>query len=369
MKFTIAGPALSDALRRLSAVVEKRQTIPVLGAIYVEATDGIRLIATNTEISMSIDVPASVAIQGRAVIPESEFSKLAGLAKRNDVEISVAKEVATIAFGTAAAHLSTFAPDDFPLPEFADHLPPADGALVAEALRFCAPAMPREEMKYFLCGVNLCAANGRHYAVATNGHRMHWAELNGTTPSGNGIIPDRAVPIIAETAAADGDFRMMITDRYWAVTSGKIRLRGSVIDGQFPDFLHAAKRDFHHVATVDSSELLSAIEIATIGASLAEKMVPIVVEAADELVVRGFRAGGGAVKPSSTRVRAEIRSPALSCASGAYLAQAVKEASEDSVAISFASDCFLIEPAAQRVDLVKRALVFARRATAEELAA
>lgn len=110
-----------------------------------------------------------------------------------------------------------------PLDDWPDeHLPPAGaeplfaatfGAEALAALRRVAPAISTELTRYYLNGVHICPAEGGGWnwtLVATDGHRMHVAEIpladgTGVAPPEGIILPAAAVRLLLRFASNGGE--------------------------------------------------------------------------------------------------------------------------------------------------------------------
>ncbi len=75
MKFTVDRSVLLKALAHVQSVVERRNTIPILANVMLEAREaGLKLTATDMEIAVMEEVPGvSVAGGGRMTAPASTF--------------------------------------------------------------------------------------------------------------------------------------------------------------------------------------------------------------------------------------------------------------------------------------------------------
>ena len=70
MKLTIERAALLRSLNHIQSVVERRNTIPILANVMVEANDaGVNLTATDMDISIVESVAATAAVTGATTAP------------------------------------------------------------------------------------------------------------------------------------------------------------------------------------------------------------------------------------------------------------------------------------------------------------
>ncbi|OYW97017.1 MAG: DNA polymerase III subunit beta, partial [Bosea sp. 32-68-6] len=78
MKFTVDRAVLLKALAHVQSVVERRNTIPILANVLLEAREGgLRLTATDMEIAVVEDVPGvTVGRTGRTTAPAATLFEL-----------------------------------------------------------------------------------------------------------------------------------------------------------------------------------------------------------------------------------------------------------------------------------------------------
>ena len=372
MKFTAPAPVLKAALARVGKIVAARTVIPILSTVKFTAGDAITVTATDLEISAEIEVDGAVTSSGAACIPVAELTRLINLARNADVEISVADDVAAIRFGSASAELFCLPVADFPLAKFADDLPHVDGGLIGEALRFCANAASHEEARYYLNGVFMHQHNGSVVSVSTDGHRMNVAEMPGMQADVFGIIPNRAVALIAEAANPSLPFQFSLTERAWEFRADGVRMKGPCIDGTFPDWTRVAPGvRASQVAIIDAGEIATAAEIAAVGFENRKSTAVLLEIDGGTITLTGHAPGKIMARAASKRVSAEVFAPGVVCLNGAYLAAALAACGEGRVALGLfdGSGGMDIIPAEQRVDLrLSARVVGIRIARAQEAA-
>jgi len=119
MKFTIDRESLLKPLQQVIGVVERRQTLPVLGNLLVVAGEqGLRLTATDLEVEIQANVPVSIAEGGEITLPARKLIDICkALPENAQIEFSFADQKAQIRSGRSRFSLSTLAAADFPVVE------------------------------------------------------------------------------------------------------------------------------------------------------------------------------------------------------------------------------------------------------------
>jgi DNA polymerase-3 subunit beta len=250
MKATIERATLLKCLAHIQSVVERRNTIPILSNVLIEARgDGLRLMATDLDLQVVESIPATIDVMGATTASaHTLFDIVRKLPEGAQVELAVSAERMSVIAGRSRFSLATLKRDDFPV--IAETDMPVQFTLSAGALRDLIDAtrfaISTEETRYYLNGIYLHATTGpapQLRAVATDGHRLARIELplpDGAADMPGVIVPRKCVGEVRkllDELAADAPVDI-------ALSSAKIRFRFSgdsmltskLIDGTFPDY-------------------------------------------------------------------------------------------------------------------------------------
>ena len=119
MKATIERATLLKSLSHVQSVVERRNTIPILSNVLIEARDdgSIRLMATDLDLQVDESVPATSVTQAGAttVSAHTFFEIVRKLPEGSQVELAAADGKMQVNAGRARFNLSTLPRDDFPV--------------------------------------------------------------------------------------------------------------------------------------------------------------------------------------------------------------------------------------------------------------
>ena len=248
MKATIERATLLKGLSHVQSVVERRNTIPILSNVLIEATaDGaLRLMATDLDLQINEHVPAAVETPGATTVSAHTLFDIARkLPEGSQVQLAAAEGRMTIMAGRAKFQLATLPRDDFPV--IAEGELPVSFELAAETLiqiidktRF---AISTEETRYYLNGIFLHVTDDPApvlKAAATDGHRL--ARYTVARPDGAEKMPDVIVPrkCIAELRKLldeiDGSVGVSLSPTKIRFDLGQALLTSKLIDGTFPDY-------------------------------------------------------------------------------------------------------------------------------------
>jgi DNA polymerase-3 subunit beta len=245
MKATIERAVLLKSLGHVQSVVERRNTIPILSNVLMEAREdgSIRLMATDLDLQVDESVPATVSQAGATTVSaHTLFDIVRKLPEGSQVEITAAEGKMQVLAGRSRFNLSTLPRDDFPVIAEGElptrfELPAATLRQIIEKTRF---AISTEETRYYLMGIFLHTVDDQLRAAATDGHRL--ARITVPRPEGAEGMPDVIVPrkAVAELyrllEELEGTVEISLSPTKVRFGLGSAVLTSKLIDGTFPDY-------------------------------------------------------------------------------------------------------------------------------------
>ncbi len=287
MKFKADRTTLLKALAHIQSVAEKRNTIPILANVLIQAQGSrLTLTATDMEIAIVEEVTASVSRDGSTTAPASVlFEIVRKLGGDTEIELDQSGGDAPLALraGRYATSLNVLAVDDFPSMT-AGQLPHkfkiGSGVLrgLIDRSRF---AISTEETRYYLNGIYLHVAKGDAgemlRAVATDGHRL--ARVETELPAGASGMPGVIVPrkTVAEIRKlldeAPEEVEVALSETRIQFTVGTVMLTSKLIDGTFPEYERVIPRDNDKILRVGKRDFADAV--ARVSAISQERSRPV----------------------------------------------------------------------------------------------
>jgi len=281
MKFSIERATLLRALSQAQSVVERRNTIPILSNVLIEAQGAeASFRATDLDIEVVDRAPATVERAGATTVSAITLHDIVRKLPDGALVSLIADGAAqTLAVEAARSQfrLATLPREDFPIMKTEDYA--ANFAAPAPLLRRLFDkskfAISTEETRYYLNGVYLHVAEGEEgpvlRCVATDGHRL--ARVDAPLPEGAAEMPGVIVP-----RKTVGELRKLLDDDEAqiavSVSDAKVRfatpavtLTSKVIEGTFPDYARVIPMGNARRMEVDASAFARAVDrVATVSA-------------------------------------------------------------------------------------------------------
>ena len=274
MKTIIERSDLLKALNHVQSVVERRNTIPILSNVLLEADNGVlALTATDLEIEMRERVEAEIVQAGAITAPAHMlYDIVRKLPDGAQVELATDETGGrlNLVAGKSAFTLQALPREDFPamaqdeMP-VAFALPVDDLQRLIEKTRF---AISVEETRYYLNGIYLhvLEEDGANLlrAVATDGHRLARVEMAQPVGADNMpavIIPRKTVGEVQKLLEeAEGEVSLQVSDTKINFAFAEIVLTSKLIDGKFPDYTRVIPSDNDKTLKLDAKSFAQSVD-------------------------------------------------------------------------------------------------------------
>ncbi|WNO54167.1 DNA polymerase III subunit beta [Stakelama saccharophila] len=272
MKATIERANLLKGLSHVQSVVERRNTIPILSNVLIEAREGgsLRLMATDLDLQIDETVPAAIDQPGATTVSAHTLFDIARkLPEGAQVELHAAEGKLKITAGRYSSSLPTLPRDDFPVIAEGDlpttfELPAETLKQIIDATRF---AISTEETRYYLNGIFLHVSDDDQpvlKAAATDGHRL--ARVTVARPDGAEAMPDVIVPrkCVAELRKlldeVDGSVGVSLSGSKIRFDLGQAILTSKLIDGTFPDYTRVIPTGNDKLLKIDPRSFMQGVD-------------------------------------------------------------------------------------------------------------
>ncbi|MFC3230865.1 DNA polymerase III subunit beta [Marinibaculum pumilum] len=274
MEVVIERAALLNSLNHVQSVVERRNTIPILANVQIEAVEGaVALTATDLDIAVVERQNATIVQDGATTVSaHTLYDIVRKLPDGSEIRLAMKGGEGRLALsaGSSAFKLPCLPKEDFPVMAEGDlatrfSVTAADLKRLIEKARF---AISMEETRYYLNGIYLHAAENEGVAVlravATDGHRLARVEM--PLPDGAGGMPGVIIPrkTVGELVRLlpDGSetVEIALSDTKIRFEFGDVVLLSKLIDGTFPDYERVIPSGNDKVMEVDAALFSKAVD-------------------------------------------------------------------------------------------------------------
>ena len=273
MRATVERSHLLKCLNHVHRVVERRNTIPILSNVLINA-DGSSLTvkATDLDLEVTETVPAEVGQAGATTVPAHIlYDIVRKLPDGAEVSLDTGDgSQLALRSGRSNFALQVLPDTDFPdltTGEFSKRfmLPAAALKKLIDRTQF---AISTEETRYYLNGIYLHAVKIGDRpvlrAVATDGHRLAQAQLDapaGAEQMDGVIIPRKTVGELQKLVEEpEANVEIEVSETKIRITIGAVVLTSKLIDGSFPDYVRVIPQGNDKVLKVDRAEFASAVD-------------------------------------------------------------------------------------------------------------
>ena len=245
MQFEIDRERLLGPLQAVIGVVERRQTMPVLGHVLVVAREGegLTLTASDLEVELQAGVDCEVAEGGQITLPARKTVDIVrNLPEGAQLRLQVDQQRAVLRSGQSRFSLATLPAADFPgMEEIGE---PQSVALPQSRLRWLLEkthfSMAVQDVRYYLNGLLLEIEPGGIQAVATDGHRLALASLKtdtGVAEARQVIVPRKGVQeMLRLLDVSDEPVELALGGNHVRISLPRLRFTSKLIDGRFPEY-------------------------------------------------------------------------------------------------------------------------------------
>jgi len=274
MRVILERSNLLKSLNHVHRVVERRNTIPILSNVLLNASGAVlELKATDLDLEVTEATPASVEQAGATTVPAHLlYDIVRKLPDGAEVMLRTDEDgnAMSVISGRSSFRLQCLPQSDFPelTAGSFSHIFRLDSAALKGLIDKTQFAISTEETRYYLNGIYLhtieTGGKLKLRAVATDGHRLARAEMD--APAGSEGMPGVIIPrkTVAELQklvdAPDVAVATELSDTKIRFTIGSVVLTSKLIDGTFPDYQRVIPTGNDKALIIDRATFASAVD-------------------------------------------------------------------------------------------------------------
>jgi DNA polymerase-3 subunit beta len=266
MKIATDRDSLLKPLQQVGGVVERRQTLPILANVLINASQG-KLEITATDLEVEMKTSATVECDGEIdfTLPARKLIDICrALPEESAIQIDVEKEKAILRSGRSRFTLGVLSAQDYPSiePSVSSSRFSVSQKLLKKLIDKTQFAMAQQDVRYYLNGMLLELGEGKIRAVATDGHRLAMSQADCETDAGvQVILPRKAVLELGRLLEeSDEKVEIEISSNHIRLVMGTTSFTSKLIDGKFPDYQRVIPSHSEKSVLADRDELRQALQ-------------------------------------------------------------------------------------------------------------
>lgn len=266
MKFSIARESFLGPLQQIVGVIERRQTLPILGNVLLKLGAGrLQLTGTDLEVQLLTQIPMEGAQEGEITVPARKLLDICRLLPDScELAIEFKDERFHIRSGRSRFVLSTLPAEsypDFDTGEVERRLVLAS-RLLRRAMEKTLFAMAQQDVRYYLNGLLFEIDGNILRTVASDGHRLAVFEdmLDAETDAAQAILPRKgALELFRLLADDESSLTMELGSNAVRVVMPEFCFSSKLIEGRFPDYRRVMPSAITRKLVAHKSSLKSAL--------------------------------------------------------------------------------------------------------------
>lgn len=268
--------SLLKPLQVVSGIVERRHTLPILAnLLFKKQGDKVSFVSTDIEIQITMN--ASFGVGAEEVTTTVAARKLLDILRalpEGLVALNLKDNKMVVQSGKSRFSLQTLSAAEFPVMQSVSEVT-ANWKMTQKSFRQLVSqvhfAMAQQDIRYYLNGMLLVVEGKQLIAVATDGHRLAYSQVElleavtGTGQKQEIIIPRKTI-LECQHLLEDSDelLEMSLTSNQVKFTFGDIELISKLVEGKFPDFQRVIPKGHKNSLIVGREILQSALQRAAI---------------------------------------------------------------------------------------------------------
>ncbi len=274
MNININKETLEQPLSQVIGVVEKRQTLPILGNVLIELNQGqLTLVGSDLETEITTRVDNVEGTDGKTTVSARKlFDICRSLPNESVLSLIIEDDnKMVVKAGKSRFTLQTLNAVDFPRLEEVTwkHEFSLSQAQLSNLLTKTSFSMAQQDVRYFLNGLLLEIHNDQILSVATDGHRLAKTQIAVNSLNIDlvqSILPRKAVIEIGKflDAGSDDSVEIKLNAGHISIQSGSFRFISKLIDGRFPDYEKVIPANLDKHVIINRSKLIEILGRAAI---------------------------------------------------------------------------------------------------------
>ena len=266
MEFSAKKEELVRELALIQGIVERKNTIPILANVLIEATGStIELAATDLDVGLRCRLSGTVSQDGALTLSAKKLYEIVRSVSESEIHLQeLDNSWASVTSGRSYFKMVGLGKSEFPSLEE----PPGDGfitipgAALSELINKTSFAITADDNRYFLNGARLELTEKDLRMVATDGHRLAYVSLKRGDSAGtaNVIVPKKTLlELLKILGESDESVDFAQGENHLFFRIGERLLVSKQVDDQFPAYDKVIPQGNEKIVTCNRNDLSGAI--------------------------------------------------------------------------------------------------------------
>jgi DNA polymerase III subunit beta len=258
-----------SVLQSVSGIVERRHTLPILANVLIRKNGG-SVQFTTSDLEIQIRTTSELDGDGGNFTTTVGARKLIDILRTMPSDQTVSLESSqnklVLKGGKSRFTLQTLPAEDFPLVQEAANFGPAFSVpqkTLKDLLQQVSFAMAVHDIRYYLNGILFVAEGKQLSLVATDGHRLAFANANldVEVPRQEVILPRKTVLEMQRLLSdAEGAIEMQFAGNQAKFSFGGMEFVTKLVEGKFPDYNRVIPKNHKNSVTLGRAPLLASLQ-------------------------------------------------------------------------------------------------------------
>ncbi|WP_031434323.1 DNA polymerase III subunit beta [Methylomarinum vadi] len=352
MKFIINRDQLLTPLQHIVSVIEKRQTMPILSNVLINANENqLVLTGTDLEIQVVAKIDLNADQPGSVTVPARKFLDICRLLPNEaEIKFEQKEDKVKVTSGRGRFSLTTLPAENYP--EFTesefDNTFVINAGKLKKALDKTIFCMANQDVRYYLNGLLLHVSNSRLKLVASDGHRLSIYDDDigeATGYESRIIVPRKGVQELSRLLDdSDAEATIQFSNNNIRIFYKDLIFSAKLVDAKYPDFSRVFDQPFHNPVLIQKQLLKEALTRVSVLSN--EKFKGVTLDISDNLMK--ISTHNPEYDEAEEELVMQYQGESLSISfNSQYMLDAVSNLDSEMAVMTFASNassCFIEEP-------------------------
>ncbi|MDW7673082.1 MAG: DNA polymerase III subunit beta [Bacillota bacterium] len=276
MKFHCSQEELYLGVSVVQRAVSAKNTIPILGGVYLEATSNNKLILRSTDLEIGIEhiINVTTSEPGKVVLPAKYFVDIVRRLPNTNINLELINNALLITYEKSKLNINTFPAEEFPNLPIIDELNNFTLAanVFKKAIRQVSiAASPIDNNRPIFTGILMDFSKDNELTVvATDTHRLTYRTEKVKSSEVNAdkldiIVPSKVLLEISRLIDSDSIINLIIGKNNQVVFKfGSTSIFSRLIQGQFPNYKQVIPVSFKSEIKISTKSFLDSLERAAL---------------------------------------------------------------------------------------------------------